>query len=139
LQADPVIVQLQVSPPLYVQTHVEPEQAASQSLPALSLHEAPQDVGSPPLAGPEAPAEHDLAPLATRGMPGHTSGGTPVIVVVGPLSARQSSRVRSSAAHATRQEEREAGRCSGKDDPEYSDGPHSVEGATISPDGQLRL
>ena len=61
-------------------------------------------MGPPPLAETTAPPEHDSAWPVGRGMTGHTPAGTVVVVVVGgplPLSARQSSRVCSSALHAT--------------------------------------
>jgi hypothetical protein len=64
-------------------------------------------VGAPPLVETAAPPEHTIAWPVGRGMPGHTPAGTVVVVVGGvdvggggPLSARQSSRVCSSAPHA---------------------------------------
>lgn len=86
------MVHVHIPIPLYEQVQVDPEQAASQRLPLLSLHEDWQegDALAPALPLPE----HDVAPAVARGMLGHTLLDAPPIgwttgVAVGELLSEQ--------------------------------------------------
>jgi hypothetical protein len=72
------MVQVHMSIPLYEQVQVDPEQAASQRLPVLSLHD---DWHEADVFGPAVPPpEHELAPATGRGMLGHTLLDVPLDV-----------------------------------------------------------
>lgn len=98
----PVIVHVHIPIPLYEQVQVDPEQAASQRFPVLSLQDAWHEVA---VLGPEVPPpEHEVAPPVGRGMLGHTvlgalPAGATTVVGFGVLLSEQAERACCSESH----------------------------------------